>query len=347
MREEKYNPVKIFELHKNERPVFIAAPMVRYSKLPFRQLVRDYNADIVYTPMILAKEFLHPEGRYFDFSTNEKDRSLVVQFGVEDPVILAQASEIVAPYTDAIGINCGCPQPWAIQEGIGSALLKQPQKVHELVRSVKSALGETFCVEVKIRLDNDLEKTRQLMQTAERAGADFITVHGRRRADRSSFPVDLEAIRSVRPCVSIPVVANGDVNDLDTGLKIAEYTNTDGVMSARGLMENPALFAGYTSTPWGCVEKFVAYATGYSLNFQLFEHHLMTMMGKMTTKRERMQVPSESYASVIDWLDETFVLRRPGETEFGTTIEPVRRDANGLVSSEIVTDDGSIETELD
>lgn len=325
MRDRLKDPVKIFEINKGKRPVHIAAPMVRYSKLPFRQLVRDYNTDIVYTPMILAKEFLHPKGRYFDFSTNDADASLILQFGVDDPVILEKAAQLVGPYVDGIGINCGCPQTWAIQEGIGSALLDEPEKVHQLVRAVKSTLGESFCTEVKIRIAKDLNKTRHLMQVIEKSGADIITVHGRTRQDRSSFPVNLDAIREVRPCVQIPVVANGDVKSLRKGLEIAKYTETQGIMSARGLLENPALFAGYEETPWGCVERFLWYSTSYSLNFHLFYHHLTTMMGQMTTKRERMTIPKDSFASVMDWLDEHFVVRRPDEPMFGESVLPCRR----------------------
>ncbi|WBW74884.1 tRNA/mRNA dihydrouridine synthase Dus4 [Schizosaccharomyces osmophilus] len=324
-RDPNKHPVKIFEAKKGKRPVYIAAPMVRYSKLPFRQLVRDYQTDIVYTPMILANEFLHPKGRYFDFSTNERDTSLILQFGVEDPVILSKAAELAGPYVDGIGINCGCPQSWAIHEGIGSALLKEPERVHQLIRAVKNTLGEDFCVEAKIRVSKDLDETRHLMQTIQRAGADFLTVHGRTKQDRSSFPVNLDAIREVRSCVNIPVVANGDVNSLREGYEIAKFTNTDGIMSARGLLENPALFAGFEETPWGCVERFISYSTAYSLNFQLFYHHLITMMGKMTTKRERMTIPKDSFAAVMDWLDATFIVRRPGEPLFGETVLPVRR----------------------
>ena len=99
--------------------------MVRYSKLPFRQLVRDYAVDLTYTPMLVAKEFIrHPHARYTEFSTNAHDRPLIVQFAAKDSITLSRAAEMVFPYVDGVDLNCGCPQTWACQEGIGAGLIE-------------------------------------------------------------------------------------------------------------------------------------------------------------------------------------------------------------------------------
>lgn len=131
--------------------VNICAPMVRYSKLPFRQLVSTYETHITFTPMILAQEFcLSEKARHSDFSTNQEERgtfmmeesrptstnadnrsmrkvrgSLIAQFGGNNPFYLGHAAALVKNYVDGVDINCGCPQQWAYKEGIGSALLRK------------------------------------------------------------------------------------------------------------------------------------------------------------------------------------------------------------------------------
>lgn len=144
--------------------------MVRYSKLPFRKLVRQYNTDLCFTPMILAREFGNSEwARESDFTTSLDDGPLIVQFASNDGVELADAAELIAPYVDGVDIvrsasnpptftyfqNCGCPQRWAIQERIGSYLMHDPQLVKELVTSVKARMGNDFCCSVKIRVLKD------------------------------------------------------------------------------------------------------------------------------------------------------------------------------------------------
>src|SRR5579862_6292287 len=131
--------------------------MVRYSKLPFRQLCRDYAVDLTFTPMLVAKEFTgHPHARYTDFSTNELDKPLIAQFAAKDSVTLSRAAEMVYPYVDGVDLNCGCPQTWACQEGIGACLMKSPESVRDMIRGAKSHLGNDFCVSTKIRIHADL-----------------------------------------------------------------------------------------------------------------------------------------------------------------------------------------------
>lgn len=227
----------------SHRPAFICGPMVRYSKLPFRELVRHHSADIVYTPMILAREFVrHPFARDSDFSTNARDTPVVAQFGANNPQDLVRAVELIRPYVDGIGLNCGCPIKDQVREGIGAALMGKPDLVAEMVAAVKQKFGPGFCVEVKIRIHKDLNETVSMAQKAEAAGADYITVHGRQKAQRSSSPADFEAIKLVKQSVKVPVVANGDAFSVEDALHIAQVTGCDGVMAVRGILANPAMF---------------------------------------------------------------------------------------------------------
>ncbi|CAH8661927.1 unnamed protein product [Schistosoma bovis] len=133
----------IFSCYKKDDIPFvrISAPMVRYTKLPFRLLLRKHNVDLVHTPMILANSFIRSEkARNVEFTTCSNDRPLIVQLASNDPCEFAIATEMLAPYCDGIDLNCGCPQPWAISSGLGSALLKEPEKVANIVHAARNTI---------------------------------------------------------------------------------------------------------------------------------------------------------------------------------------------------------------
>lgn len=198
----------------------VCAPMVRYSKLPFRALVAQYDTQITTTPMILASEFSrNQQARDADFSTHAEERgvftmrpdygymrkgdapvcvrgALVCQLAASTPAPLADAAELISPFVDGVDLNCGCPQAWAYSEQIGSYLLRQPETVRDMVRAIKGRLGDGYCVSVKIRVDSDLRNTDALVRNALHAGASMITVHGRTRHQPSaSHPVNLDAVK--------------------------------------------------------------------------------------------------------------------------------------------------------
>ncbi|KAL7976270.1 hypothetical protein Chor_002489 [Crotalus horridus] len=239
------NPADLFHL---EHIVKICAPMVRYSKLPFRTLVRKYNCDLCYTPMIVAADFVRSvKARHSEFTTNQGDRPLIVQFAAKEAQVLADAAGLVSPFADGIDLNCGCPQ-----------------RIHE-----------------------DLKRSVDLCQKAESAGVSWITVHGRNVEERHQ-PVCYDAIKTIKDSVSIPVVANG-------------------VMVARGLLANPALFAGYEDTPLQCVQDWVDIALEQGTPFTCFHHHLMYMLERVTSKQEKkiFNVLS-STSAVLDYLRDNY-----------------------------------------
>lgn len=146
----------------------------------------------------------------------------------------------------------------------------------------------------------------------EAAGVDYITIHGRLRSQRSSTPPNFDAIKLLKTHTRVPVLANGDVYSLEDALRITKETDVDGVMAARGLLENPTLFAGFTKTPSDAVAQFVNYAVQGGMRHELVVHHLAEMMGSMTTKRERAGLMTCSdMVDVIDWLDKRLTLQRP------------------------------------
>ncbi|BFZ53440.1 tRNA dihydrouridine synthase [Savitreella phatthalungensis] len=309
---------------REKRPIYVAAPMVRYSKAAFRRVCLEFGTDIVYTPMILAKEFIsHANARDADFTTFSTDSPLVVQFAANDDVVFSRACEAVAPYADGVGINCGCPQKWAIGEGIGAHLMSDPARVRDMVlRARSSPVGSRpgFCLETKIRIHKDLDQTLRWARTLEMAGIDYLVCHGRTPTTRSSHPCDFSAIKRVRQEVKCPVVANGDVTSVAVAQWIRDETNVEGVMAARALMANPAMFGGYARCPWSAIERLVFYGVSGGLHPILLQHHLGDMLdnAEAWTRKERGRFfDRKTLPAMLDWLDDHFILRRPGQPGFG------------------------------
>lgn len=323
-RDPNKNPLRILQtINKIQgRPAHVVGPMVRYSKLPFRELVRNFNADIVYTPMILAREFVRNDiARISDFSTNARDTSVIVQVGCNNVNDLLKFVEMMHPYVDGFGINCGCPIREQVREGIGAALMSEPDLVADMVKAVKDKYGDKVCIETKIRIHADLEETVSFVKKVESAGVDFITVHGRTKTTRSSQPANLDAIKLVKDTVNVPVVANGDCFTHDDFERIAKYTGVDGVMAVRGALANPGIFAKYKTAPWSAVEIFFDLAISYGLPYRITQHHLSEMFSSMIPRlyvKEMNEIPN--LIDLIDWLDQHFILKRKGVEGFGTDI---------------------------
>uniref|UniRef100_A0A8C6EIF2 DUS-like FMN-binding domain-containing protein n=1 Tax=Microcebus murinus TaxID=30608 RepID=A0A8C6EIF2_MICMU len=185
-QERKKDPIEMF--HSGQL-VKVCAPMVRYSKLAFRTLVRKYSCDLCYTPMIVAADFVRP-----------------IKFAANDARILS----------DAAHISRGCPQRWARAEGYGACLINKNE-----------VENPRFLVSVKIRIHDDLPRTVDLCQKAEAIGAPCVTVRGRTAEERHR-PVHYDAIEIIKENMSIPVIANGDIRSLKEAENVWQITGTDG-----------------------------------------------------------------------------------------------------------------------
>lgn len=272
----RINPLEL--LHTNNY-LKISAPMVRYSKLPFREILRDFGVDVCYTPMILADCFHRSKfAQEIEYQTNNADDPVIVQFAANNSFDLGAAAEIVAKYCNGIDINCGCPQKWAINEKIGSHLMSDPELVRDMIRQVKvktnhmkMSNGSSLPCSIKIRCVSDNPReTVEFAKRAEAVGVDWIAIHGRTRKQKSSEPVDFDTIKIVKESINIPVFANGDIFSLKDADQVIQYTKSDGVMVARGLLENPAMFAGYEKTPVSAIQKYIERAISYGTDQFIF-----------------------------------------------------------------------------
>ena len=228
------------------------APMVGASELAFRLLCRKYGATLAYTPMISAAEFGRSESyRHAEFQTVPEDRPLVCHFAANDPAEFAAAARLVEGKCDAIDLNLGCPQRTAYVGHFGSYLLdpKDRRLVLDIVRAGSRAV--TIPIFVKIRLLDTLPDTIELCRQLREAGAALIAIHGRYRASferkgpgARDGPAMLDQIASVKAAMGddFPILANGNVISYDDVVANRKTTRADGIMSAEGILDDPALY---------------------------------------------------------------------------------------------------------
>mmetsp|Transcript_195 Transcript_195/g.437 ORF Transcript_195/g.437 Transcript_195/m.437 type:complete len:319 (-) Transcript_195:6-962(-) len=311
---ENQTVLELFKSAREEgRCLKIAAPMVRFSKLPFRHVVRSWGCELVYTPMIMAESFIaSSRARDIEFTTNHHDRPVIVQFAAHDAMELSKAAALLAGKVDGVDINCGCPQRWAIKEGVGAALLKKPELVRDMVKMTRESSG--LPVSIKIRTDPDLKETLRLTRLAEEVGVSFITLHGRTALSKPSDPVDFDAIRLVKEHLRVPLVANGDVKQLQDVYDIFNSTGADGAMAARGLLVNPAMFSGYDQTPTECVNDYVYSALQLGTRFEIFHKTLEWMLCEVLNKSDRIHLNGcVSVSGVLQFLRARGFDFRPSE----------------------------------
>uniref|UniRef100_A0A1B6DD26 DUS-like FMN-binding domain-containing protein n=1 Tax=Clastoptera arizonana TaxID=38151 RepID=A0A1B6DD26_9HEMI len=219
-------------------------------------------------------------------------------------------------YCDGVDLNCGCPQRWAIQEGYGCSLLSKPEIVKDLILQARNRISKPFTVSAKIRILPDLRKSIDLCKQLESAGASFLTVHGRTPVQRTE-PVNIAALCEIRKSVALPLIANGDVKTLKGAEKLQKDTGYQGVMSARGILQNPALYSGVDITPLSCIETWIKLGIESKMNFHWFHHHLSLMLEKTLPKCERKILTNlKTHADVAEHMSTLLNIKVPKNINF-------------------------------
>ncbi|CAD5221096.1 unnamed protein product [Bursaphelenchus xylophilus] len=286
-------------------PLFICAPMVRYSKLHFRRLVSLYGCELAYTPMIYAHCFVASEKcRANEFTTDEGDWP-IVQFAANKPEDFARAAELVYGDVKGIDLNCGCPKSDVRSEGFGSKMLENPELISDIVKQTRNRISDPdFTISVKIRIRHPLSETVDMCRKFESAGVSHIAVHGRTVSQRAESP-DFEAIGHVKASVQVPVYANGGCTSYRQALEIASITGADGIMVGEGLLSNPALFGGHQKTPVDCIKDWFSIATDMDVHYTLLHRHTAFMSNSLFTKSQRMELQKQnSVTDVINFVRE-------------------------------------------
>ncbi|XP_039748830.1 tRNA-dihydrouridine(20a/20b) synthase [NAD(P)+]-like [Pararge aegeria] len=300
----KTNVIELFQDAKaNQTYVKVCAPMVRYSKVQFRTLVKNFGVDLCFTPMILADSFCqNAKARSNEFVTTKYDTPLVVQFAANNVDEFLDASKLVYPYVDGVDLNCGCPQRWAMKDGYGCALLSNPELVHNLLRTVRNNFPANFTVSVKVRILQEVKKTIIMCQQLEKCGIDFMTIHGRTPAQKSGEVIDVETLKEICEVITIPVIANGGIKTLYDADQLHGILQCSGIMAASGILNNPALFSGYNKTPLSCIKQWMDLKNkcDEKITFQCYHHHLVFMLEKILTKKQKQEF---NYLSTFECVD--------------------------------------------
>ena len=223
----------------------VLAPMAGVCNSAFRKIVKEMGCGLIYAEMVSDKALMYENKKTEDMLYMEEVERPIVQqiFGSDKESFVIAAKricEIMKP--DIIDINMGCPVPKvAIKSQAGSALLKNPQKIKEIVSAVVYAVDVPVTVKIRSGWDFNNINAVEVAKICEEAGASAITVHGRTRSQGYSGKVDLDIIKKVKEAVSIPVIGNGDVVDIESAKKMFEYTRCDAIMIGRGVLGNPWL----------------------------------------------------------------------------------------------------------
>ena len=223
---------------------FALAPMAGVTDLPYRLLCKEQGAGLMCTEMVSAKGLYYGNRKSEPLmATDPKEQPAAIQIFGSDPEIMGEmAAKVDDGKFQMIDINMGCPMPKIVNNGDGSALMKQPELAGKVIRAVASSVKVPVTVKIRKGFDDDHINAVELAQIAEENGAKAIAVHGRTREQYYSGKADWEIIRQVKEAVSIPVSGNGDITCPKDAERMWEATGCDGFMIGRRAKGNPWIF---------------------------------------------------------------------------------------------------------
>ena len=223
----------------------ILAPMAGVTDKAFRLITKPFGPALIYTEMVSGKGLLYKNKRtevLLEVLNFEKPTAAQI-FGHEPEVMSEIAERSLEFGADMIDINMGCPAPKIVNNGDGSALMKNPELAGKIISAVRKSVNCPMSVKFRMGWDDDSINAVEFAKTAENNGADAITIHGRTRAQFYSGKANLEIIKKVKEAVKIPVLGNGDVHDGKSAKYMLDYTGCDGIMIGRAAQGNPWLFS--------------------------------------------------------------------------------------------------------
>ncbi len=223
--------------------VFLA-PMAGVTDLPYRLICKQFDCGVVYTEMVSAKGLMYEnENTNLLLQVRPEEHPVGAQLFGSDPKILSSMAKRVAQTdVDFVDINMGCPAPKITKNGEGSALMKNPELIGEIVYETARAIDKPLTVKIRKGFDDDHVNAVEVAKIIEQAGASMLTIHGRTREQFYSGEADWDIIKQVKQAIRIPLVGNGDIKTPEDAKRMFEVTGCDAVMIGRAAQGNPWLF---------------------------------------------------------------------------------------------------------
>ena len=229
-------------------PVFLA-PMAGVTDTPYRILAREMGCPLVYSEMVSDKGINYRNEHTLKMlHTEELERPMAMQLFGAEPDSVAKAAQYIQSLNcaDILDFNMGCPAPKVVKNHEGSAMLLDPERAFRVLKALVGAVSMPVTVKMRIGWDKDHINVLEMAKLAEEAGVQAVAVHGRTRAQFYRDRADWQIIRQVREKLRIPVIANGDIRNVEDLIKIREVTGCEAVMVGRAAQGNPWIFRQLT-----------------------------------------------------------------------------------------------------
>ncbi|MBN2428099.1 MAG: tRNA dihydrouridine synthase DusB [Deltaproteobacteria bacterium] len=218
------------------------APMAGITDIPYRRIMKRYGAALVYSEMISANGLIRAghKTRQLMLSSTE-EQPLGIQLFGNDPDTMAEATREATPHAQLIDLNFGCPAKKVIRTGAGSALMREPERIGQIVAAVRKATPLPLTVKIRAGWDSTSINYLEIARLAENEGADAVTLHPRTRSQGFGGKADWTLIRGLKEAIDIPVIGSGDIFTPEDGLEMMKTTGCDAIMVGRGSFGNPWL----------------------------------------------------------------------------------------------------------
>ena len=220
----------------------VLAPLAGYTNLAYRKIAKEFGASLVYSEMVSAKGLIYENDKTLEYlNTVSYEHPLAIQIFGGDIEEMVRAAKIVldSGAADILDINMGCPVKKVLKQDAGSYLLKDPNKIYEMVRRIVEISDIPVSVKIRAGWDHNSINCVEVARLIEKAGASMIAIHGRTKSDLYSGHVNLDYIKMVKDAVSIPVIGNGDIKTVEDAIHMIDYTGCDAIMVGRATFGNP------------------------------------------------------------------------------------------------------------